>query len=203
MTPFLLVSSCLTAERLLYHWTKYVKKSVSLIRHDAITNWGDATTTSKSCNTTLSPIIATSNGSVCQESILSGNFLNQYTCRRQKKNGGEGNTSPYQDFHHFTGLSKPWYSNQTLLEDDISKIAYPKLNVRQQWYYHLKHALVEIGMAEAVLSLGIIGTLDSNRQAPVGVASAPRQVCRYVQKKYELQHGVGRTVDCSTGLKLG
>ena len=60
--------------------------------------------------------------------------------------------------HHFTGRTKPWLIKQSLLEDAISSSnEYDKLQIREQWYYHLKQALTEIDIADEVLSLGFIG----------------------------------------------
>jgi hypothetical protein len=67
---------------LLYHWTKYVKQSVSLIIGKEIENW-----TSK-------------NGVAYLEGTMQG-ILNNYTCIT--KRGGP--SSPYRDFKHFTGKS--------------------------------------------------------------------------------------------------
>jgi hypothetical protein len=71
---------------LLYHWTKYAKKSVSLIIGNDVENW-----TSR-------------NGTTYLEKTMKG-ILNQYACapsssQKMKKKRG---LSPYRDFKHFTG----------------------------------------------------------------------------------------------------
>ena len=131
---------------------------MSLITPGVTENWG----------TTHCP----SASEVCKEEILEG-MLEPYSCRRRRVR----EMSPYRDFYHFTGDRKPWWSNQTLLEQDL--LPYPidlnisevnfgkakapsKLNFRQEWYWHLKVALTEIGMAEQVLSLGFIVTSFEN-----------------------------------------
>jgi hypothetical protein len=73
---------------LLYHWTKYAKKSVSLIIGGEVENW-----TSR-------------NGSAYLEETMKG-IQTKYTCvpsatrARVKSPGVE--SSPYRDFRHFTG----------------------------------------------------------------------------------------------------
>ena len=63
---------------LLYHWTKYVKKSVTLIIEREIENWSDK------------------NGTAALESIVSKKLLNEASCSKR-------NNAPYTDFKHFTG----------------------------------------------------------------------------------------------------
>jgi hypothetical protein len=73
---------------LLYHWTKYAKKSVSLIIGGEVENWTGR------------------NGTAYLEETMKG-ILNNYTCvpsatrARVKSPGVE--RSPYRDFRHFTG----------------------------------------------------------------------------------------------------
>jgi hypothetical protein len=69
---------------LLYHWTKYVKQSVSLIIHDEIENWGSR------------------DGNAHFETVIKDRALNNYSC--PTADTLEGNRpSPYRDFVHFTG----------------------------------------------------------------------------------------------------
>jgi hypothetical protein len=172
---------------LLYYWTKYYKRSVSLITYGKVVNWGDATQSTSSCNTTSTPIVTTQTGKVCQENVLH-DVLERYSssCQGRRR---QNFTSPYDDIHHFTGRTKPWLVKRGLLEEAIASSEYDELRVREHWYYHLKRALIEIGMEDEILSLGFIGPQNMFKQ-PVGLASAPRQVERYVAKKYELQYGV-------------
>jgi hypothetical protein len=72
-----------TDQGLLYHWTKYVKRSVSLIIGNEVENW------------------TTKNGVAYLEGTTKG-ILNNYTCA-PAKNSRYVNSSPYLDFKHFTG----------------------------------------------------------------------------------------------------
>ncbi len=68
---------------LLYHWTKYVKQSVSLIIHDEVENWGNR------------------DGEVYLETTIKGALTN-YSCTSSVQIGS-WRPSPYRDFVHFTG----------------------------------------------------------------------------------------------------
>jgi hypothetical protein len=130
--------------------------------------------------------------SLCKEETFY-DILEPHSCRRRAKR----EKSPYRDFFHFTGDRKPWWSNQTLLEQDLRdhvimtlptadstgvKFAIPSnLNFRQEWYWHLKVALSSIGMADKVLSLGFMGREDT---PPIGRSSSMQQVVRYVALKH-------------------
>ena len=74
---------------LLYYWTKYYKRSVSLITYNKVVNWGDATQSTSLCNVTASiPIITTQTGKLCQENVLYG-ILEQYSsssCQDENEN---------------------------------------------------------------------------------------------------------------------
>jgi hypothetical protein len=72
---------------LLYHWTKYAKKSVSLIIGSEVENW-----TSR-------------NGTAYLEETMQG-ILNNYTCvpsATQARGASHAKNSPYRDIRHFTG----------------------------------------------------------------------------------------------------
>jgi hypothetical protein len=161
---------------LLYYWTKYVQRSVSLITPGKIENWGTS-----SCASTV----------LCREEILEG-VLETHSCRRVKREA-----APYRDFFHFSGDRKPWWSNQTQLEQDLQQIltvhsgkveaeaaTYQKFNFRQKWYFHLKQALMEIDMVEEVLSLGFIGREEI---PPVGRSSSLGQMYRYIVAKERVE----------------
>ena len=76
---------------LLYHWTKYVKQSVSLIIGNQIENWGSR------------------NGTVVLEGTMKG-LLNNSTCDPMHERGNYlKHISPYRDFRHFTGKAVLFY----------------------------------------------------------------------------------------------
>eukprot|EP00980_Cylindrotheca_fusiformis_P023208 scaffold10220_cov148-Cylindrotheca_fusiformis.AAC.6 len=78
---------------LLYHWTKYVKQSVTLIINRDIENWSSR------------------NGTAVLESrfdnLKQEDPINRVSCMPTREN------APYHDFKHFTGKGKPWQQNQT------------------------------------------------------------------------------------------
>lgn len=101
--------------------------------------------------------------------------------------------SPYRDIFHFTGDRKPWWSNQTRLDEEMREHEKPttgignttarsssKLNFRQEWYWHLKAALSDIGMSDQVLSLNFMGREET---PPVGRSSSMEQMKKYVSAK--------------------
>jgi hypothetical protein len=136
---------------LLYHWTKYVKQSVSLIISDEVENW-----TSR-------------NGTAHLERTMTG-ILNNYTCRPPLRGNRFSPAAPYRDFRHFTGTcflvnltelvfhirlifcflysftgkSKPWQQNRSKLYfSDIELLPILDLNGQQLqsvlvWYHTLK-----------------------------------------------------------------
>jgi hypothetical protein len=173
----ILTSLSFYQQGLLYHWTKYVQKSVSLIIPGRVENWGTSSCT---------PMTG-----LCKEETFY-NILEPHSCRHRAKR----EKSPYRDFFHFTGDRKPWWSNQTLLEQDLrehsvtaketgdvpgGKFQIPSnLNFRQEWYWHLKVALSSVDMVDKVMSLGFMGREDT----PVlGRSSSVQQMDRYVASK--------------------
>jgi hypothetical protein len=72
-----------TDQGLIYHWTKYVKQSVSIINKNQVENWRPK------------------NGVAYLARTMKG-ILDKYTCA-PAKNSRYVNASPYLDFVHFTG----------------------------------------------------------------------------------------------------
>jgi hypothetical protein len=75
---------------LLYYWTKYIKKDVSIIIGDEVEHWTSGQ----------------KDDEVILERIDRNNPLHPYSC--MKKTNNRMPPAPYRDFHHFTGNSKPW-----------------------------------------------------------------------------------------------
>jgi hypothetical protein len=128
---------------------------------------------------------------LCKEETFY-DILEPHSCRRRVNR----ERSPYRDFFHFTGDRKPWWSNQTLLEQDLRERTATametadatggefhtpsNLNIRQEWYWYLKIALSSVGMADKVLSLGFMGRENTS---PIGRSSSMHQMVRYVALK--------------------
>eukprot|EP00339_Tiarina_fusa_P005310 CAMPEP_0117006838 /NCGR_PEP_ID=MMETSP0472-20121206/6933_1 /TAXON_ID=693140 ORGANISM="Tiarina fusus, Strain LIS" /NCGR_SAMPLE_ID=MMETSP0472 /ASSEMBLY_ACC=CAM_ASM_000603 /LENGTH=514 /DNA_ID=CAMNT_0004708437 /DNA_START=125 /DNA_END=1669 /DNA_ORIENTATION=+ len=100
---------------LLYYWTKYVKQSVSLIINKDIENWGSK------------------NGTFVLESTNHDAILNEYTCVPPVRGKYLFGNSPYRDFKHFTGRSKPWQQNQSSVFETMSMEGEPILPA-EKWY---------------------------------------------------------------------
>lgn len=103
---------------LVYHWVKYVKKSVSFIFENGIVeNWS-----------------AASNGTVYLEETFQLNYTQYRTDPLVK-----GDCSKFMcDFRHFTGNSKPWleaYENRTTVDE-----------VKLLWWNTLLKLSDEVGM---------------------------------------------------------
>lgn len=105
---------------LLYYWTKYVKREVSIIIGDEVEHWtaveeAAANTTTTGTNDTeqqQQPQLVT------LERIDTNSPLKSFSCLKHNNNKVP---APYRDFHHFTGKSKPWeFANLTrpLTKDD-------------------------------------------------------------------------------------
>ncbi|KAG7354545.1 hypothetical protein IV203_003901 [Nitzschia inconspicua] len=143
---------------LLFYWAKYIKKTVSLVRHNVVENWG-----------------VDESGNLRVESTTS-DLLDQYApCDR---NGPR--PSPYSDFTHFTGIYKPWNVNHTLVEQALWTTPRNQWQDREIWFYHLVQALSDIHMMDRV-SFEFMGESDKNPS--VGRASSFVQMAMYLRAK--------------------
>jgi len=125
---------------LLYYWVKYLKKNVSIILFDKIQQWGDGASIVASAsaagvgNNNNNEELSSSSSSVTLESTLYNNepFKSfDCTCRPGNDTPENGNNSnafftdnmllwpspptnlaPFRDFVHFSGMNKPWSSEQ-------------------------------------------------------------------------------------------
>ncbi|KAL3916879.1 MAG: hypothetical protein SGILL_004977, partial [Bacillariaceae sp.] len=126
---------------LLYYWTKYYKKDVSIAINEEVENWSslpldDATTaTLDTTNLTIYGNLTkhTHERQIVLDRTLRNPF-DAYSCvkgrdfPRERRHSqthtgsrGEAWHAPYRDFIHFTGKFKPWYPNiqKDLDLDDI------------------------------------------------------------------------------------
>eukprot|EP00536_Pseudo-nitzschia_multiseries_P000185 jgi/Psemu1/178078/e_gw1.3.292.1 len=140
---------------LLYYWTKYVKKSVSIISRDDVEQWEpDYWDTD-------------SNGKL---------FLRQTEVdvpkivKKALKNYGcplDGFLlAPYNDFIHLTGKAKPWFRPREELENADCGEYEKECKMRAKWYSVLKELLVSIDILDR-FSWDFLGT---RRSSPVGHA---------------------------------
>ena len=92
-----------TDQGLLYHWVKYVKRSVSIVSGEEVDNYGPAKGPTRGRDKIE-----------LEETLV--NPFDRYTClpRRYEDTFGELPThdaqgmAPYRDFIHFIGANKPW-----------------------------------------------------------------------------------------------
>jgi hypothetical protein len=144
---------------LLFYWTKYVKKSVSLVRFDTVESWG-----------------VDSDDNLQVESTVKRLLDKHSPCHGK----GVARPSPYTDFIHFTGNTKPWQINRTLVEEVLWKTPVDQRKERDNWYYHLMRALTEIDMVDKV-PWDFMGEADQNPS--VGRASSYVQMALYLRAK--------------------
>lgn len=105
---------------LLYHYTKYMKGSVSIGLHDRIENWSFDGEHAR-----LLEIVALSS--------LRDHTVADWKCW-PRQNRGKECAPPYSDFHHFTGEFKPWLNGPPANLADVSMTKKGKYF----WYSHLQ-----------------------------------------------------------------
>jgi hypothetical protein len=187
---------------LLYHWTKYVKQSVSLIIGEEVENW------------------SSKNGVAYLEGTMQEIF-NNYSCVPARKGRNQPSfphsdfkhAPPYRDFKHFTGKSflfmismkrpclfvhlnltivfasigstKPWKRNQLTLFETVplsrsKPIDYTEhIDCTEQWYRALQIAELQTGIK---LNFDFAkGEVDA--RPPVGRFSRYGQIIKHIRAK--------------------
>eukprot|EP00547_Thalassionema_nitzschioides_P004458 CAMPEP_0194202448 /NCGR_PEP_ID=MMETSP0156-20130528/2461_1 /TAXON_ID=33649 /ORGANISM="Thalassionema nitzschioides, Strain L26-B" /LENGTH=456 /DNA_ID=CAMNT_0038927937 /DNA_START=52 /DNA_END=1422 /DNA_ORIENTATION=+ len=86
---------------LLYYWTKYAKKDVSIVINSVVEHWSDEDGDGEVEMIGKSP----TSDLIDRHSCSKGDLLQRAALRRS---GIGYKHAPYRDFHHFTGMSKPW-----------------------------------------------------------------------------------------------
>jgi hypothetical protein len=122
-------NAAMADQGLLYHWVKYVKKSVSLVRRDIVENWA-----------------VNSNGTLGISATLIKPFVNAsqpiktfyHECIKW---GRTGCYAPYRDFVHYTGKHKPWLNAKP--PSNLTAEA-ALLNRKSFWWYTLKELNEEV-----------------------------------------------------------
>jgi hypothetical protein len=153
---------------LLYFWTKYVLKSVSIIISQSVEHWGAY------------------GADVIQESIVD-NLLKRYSC----SNGPLKKAAPYRDFVHLTGRKKPWHSNLTTLEQGLNSKTMEAFTAQELWLWLLKDALRSIGMENIVpldfikgeVENAALGTTPGNRQRNMLIKNKAKAKWEQYQQK--------------------
>ena len=126
-----------------------MKKSVSIIVHNSVEQWGPTETG-------------------VELDRIDEALLRQYSCNDRAKQ----KAAPYRDFVHLTGRKKPWHSSRAILEQAIQSKVVDRLSSGELWLWLLKDALKSIGMDSLVtldfirgeLENAALGTTPGNRQ---------------------------------------
>lgn len=107
---------------LLYHWCKYVSRSVSIVLRNKVSHWGNKMGKAAHVRT----------------DVLT-DLLKGFTTKKPKCSTGKGRLrechSPYSDYRHFTGRFKPW-----LIGPPRDYLQYPNKSDTHIWFSHL-HAI--------------------------------------------------------------
>jgi hypothetical protein len=110
---------------LLYHYVKYVKKSVSIIGSgNRVENWG-----------------AAANGTVVLEETLDNPFRPYATKRRVTQYGACRKFMC--DYIHFSGTAKPWLGKPP---DDIASEQHKNSDAKHVWWHTLYELNEEVGL---------------------------------------------------------
>lgn len=122
---------------LLYYWTKYYKKSVSIVNNNVVEQWG-----SKS---------ATDRVRLQRRGL---DILRAHVCTNDERERKGHKITPYINFIHFTGNNKPWYGNRTILEESIhrkiNQTTFDTYNHNEYWFWLLQDALQKTGFEDKI-----------------------------------------------------
>uniref|UniRef100_A0A448ZRH7 Hexosyltransferase n=1 Tax=Pseudo-nitzschia multistriata TaxID=183589 RepID=A0A448ZRH7_9STRA len=155
---------------LLYYWTKYVKKSVSIISKHNIEQWDSNYWDTDSKGTLFLRQNETNMPEIAKKP------LENYGCPV------EGFLpAPYNDFFHLTGRAKPWFLEREQLEnpDCFNNNNERECKMQAKWYRLLNEAMVSIKIPDG-FSLDFLGT---KKLAPVGHAPNDKQISEYLAVK--------------------
>ncbi len=149
---------------LLYHWTKYVKRSVSIIVGSQVEQWG----------------VDPTDGRLVLERIDHGS-LSDHSCGRDPHEEitryptGAVGAAPYQDLRHWMGKPddgrRVWHHPSPQMLDlaveSKGETSFSNFTFQEQWYWLFRDALRETGMLGQV-SMDFI----SANAAPDGMSAA-------------------------------
>ena len=107
---------------LLYYWTKYYQKTVTIFRGNVVENWINGTNGKPLKNETLDPI------DIAKLYAPQGRSTILHNCHNEQAPDNYMCKMPYQDYMHYTGKSKPWQTGF-----DWRGLEQPK----RKWFYDL------------------------------------------------------------------
>jgi len=139
---------------LLYYWVKYHRKDVSIALGNEIEHWVDRDGRA---------VLDHRDRDILKQYTCSGTIMNRL--RDRSINGA----SPYADFHHFTGQSKPWLKGE-MNETSIQRFASPDTITHSVdlWWHELYQAQQELNFT--------IGYGVMKRHAAYGAFATTKQL---------------------------
>lgn len=117
---------------LLYYWTKYIKKSVSIVVGPEVEQWSPDNWEEGKGEDDQLVLRTREDGSI---TTVVTDPLRNYSCGMPRGFF----TEPYTEFFHMTGRNKPWYKSRERLEG-LEK----EKDLYGQWYGSLKEALIAV-----------------------------------------------------------
>lgn len=153
---------------LLYYWTKYYKKSVSIINKENVEQWV------KSLETNELHLLSV------ESNILEDKICTSSDTERWFKKA----KTPYKNYVHFTGRGKPWHNNQTDLEKSINRkenyTTFDDYTHPEYWFWLLKDALETTGLRDKI-SLDFI--TNEIKKPSLGKTPSLKQRAQYIRNK--------------------
>jgi len=151
---------------LLYYWTKFYKKSVSIINNNNVEQWG------KELETGNLRLIS-----------LDVDTLEDKICSSFDRERWKAKT-PYRNYLHFTGRGKPWYKNRTDLENSIEQkenyTTFDYYTHQEYWFWLLRDALQTTDLRDKI-SLDFI--TNEIKQPSLGKTPSFDQRAQYIRNK--------------------
>lgn len=153
---------------LLYYWTKYYKKSVSIVNNKNVEHWGKEPGTD---NLRLLSVET----DILEDHVCSNSERDRYSDRAK---------TPYWNYFHFTGRGKPWYKNLTDLEKNIrrkeNQTTFHDYNNYEYWLWLLQDALQTTGLRDQI-SLDFITA--EKKHPSLGRTPSFNQRAQYIRNK--------------------
>ena len=111
-------------------------------------------------------------------------MLDNQVCTNTERGGKARETTPYENFLHFTGNSKPWYKNLTTLENAVNfqsnQTKVDHFDNYEYWFWLLKDALQKTGLEDRI-SLDFIN--PERLKASLGKTPSFDQRAQYIRLK--------------------
>jgi hypothetical protein len=156
---------------LLYYWTKYYKRSVSLVIKDQVENWS-----SREDQAIMERVIP--KGALTPHACLPVEYALHGKYAKSRYNPLY---APLRDFRHFSGRHKPWRLvnkidwNRTLTFDDVQHT-----DAQHYWLYMLRQLNERLGLGLDVTNLHV-------PDAPYGEFPTDKMVRQVVEAKQRRQ----------------